>query len=583
VNAYRDLLDLVLRAIAGLQADGRLPQELDLSRVAVEPPRDPSHGEAATNAALVLAKAAGKAPMALAGQLVDALTGGPEIAAVASAAPGFINLTLAPAFWQRQVPIVLAAGRTYGRSDLGRGRAINVEFCSANPNGPLHVGHGRGTVFGDALSSVLEHAGFAVTREFYINDAGAQTEILARSLHLRYREALGEVIGEMPSGLYPGEYLRPLAAEIASREGRRWLDGGEAEWLGPFVRFGVAAMLSLIRDDLAALGVSHDVFTSERSLVDGGRIEEALALLDALGLLYTGTLPPPKGGKPDADWEPVPQLLFRSTAFGDEIDRPLKRSNGAWTYFAADIAYHLDKFRRGFATMVDVWGADHGGYVRRLQAAVRAVTEERGSLDVRICQLVNLLDGGKPMKMSKRAGRIVTLRDVVNEVGRDVVRFIMLTRKNDAPLDFDLAKVTEQSKDNPVFYVQYAHARICSVFRNAADEGIVPSPAELAGTETALLTDPAEIALLREMAAFPRVAEGAALHFEPHRVAFYLQDLAAAFHALWTRGKEEPRLRFLTTDYAKLTRARLAMLAATREVLATGLGLLGVQPVEEMH
>ncbi|MFL5337366.1 MAG: arginine--tRNA ligase [Geminicoccaceae bacterium] len=583
MSAYRDLLHLVLGAIAGLQADGRLPQDLDLSRVAVEPPRDPSHGEAATNAALVLAKAAGKAPMALAGQIVDELTGGPEVAAVASAAPGFINLTMALTFWQRQVPIVLAAGRTYGRSNLGRGRAINVEFCSANPNGPLHVGHGRGTVFGDALSSVLEHAGFAVTREFYINDAGAQTEILARSLHLRYREALGEAIGEMPSGLYPGEYLRPLAAEIASRDGRRWLDSGEAEWLEPFVRFGVAAMLGLIRDDLAALGVSHDVFTSERSLVDAGRIEEALALLDAAGLLYTGTLPPPKGGKPDADWEPVPQLLFRSTAFGDEIDRPLKRSNGAWTYFAADIAYHMDKFRRGFATMVDVWGADHGGYVKRLQAAVRAVSEERGSLDVRICQLVNLFDGGRPMKMSKRAGRIVTLRDVVNEVGRDVVRFIMLTRKNDAPLDFDLAKVTDQSKDNPVFYVQYAHARICSVFRNALDEGFGTSAPELADAEVKLLTDPAEIALLREMSAFPRVAEGAAQHFEPHRVAFYLHDLASVFHALWTRGKEEPNLRFLTAESAQLTRARLAMLAATREVLATGLGLLGVQPVEEMH
>ena len=583
MNAYRALLDLVLQAIDRMQAGGLLPPGLDLSRVAVEPPRDRAHGEAATNAALVLARPAGRRPMDLAGQLVDALAGAPDIAAVAHVAPGFVNLTMAPGFWQSQVPIVLGAGRAYGRSDLGRGRAINVEFCSANPTGPLHVGHGRGTVFGDALSSVLAHAGFAVTREFYINDAGAQSETLARSLHLRYREALGDWSGDIPSGLYPGEYLRALAAEIASRDGRRWLDCGEADWLAPFVRFGVTAMLDLIRDDLAALGVRHEVFTSERSLVEGGRIEEALALLDSRGLIYTGTLPPPKGGKPDADWEPVPQLLFRSTAFGDEIDRPLKRSNGAWTYFAGDLAYHLDKFRRGFATMIDVWGADHGGYVKRMQAGVRALTEERGSLDVRVCQLVNLLDDGKPMKMSKRAGRIVTLRDVVNEVGRDVVRFIMLTRKNDAPLDFDLAKVTEQSKDNPVFYVQYAHARICSVFRNASDEGIDTAVPELAKAELALLSDPAEIALLREMSAFPRVAEGAALHFEPHRVAFYLHDLASAFHALWTRGKEEPSLRFLTAESSQLTRARLAMLAATREVLATGLGLMGVRPVEEMH
>ena len=582
MNPFGELLGLVHEAVAAVQANGGLPAALELERVAVDPPRDASHGEAATNAALVLAKLARKPPMALASELAAALEGKGEIAQVSIAAPGFINLTMRPAFWQRQVRAVLAAGPDYGRSEIGSGRSVNVEFCSANPTGPLHVGHGRGTVFGDALAAVLSHAGFAVTREYYLNDGGAQTETLARSLHLRYREALGQSI-EIPSGLYPGDYLKPVAAEIVARDGDRWLAGGESVWLEPFASMGIDAMLELIRGDLAALGVAHDVFTSERRLIGDGRIDEALAVLGGMGLLYTGTLPPPKGGKPDADWEPVPQLLFRSTEYGDEIDRPLKRSNGAWTYFAADIAYHLDKFRRGFPAMVDVWGADHAGYIKRMQAAVRAVTAGEGALDVRVCQLVNLLDAGTPMKMSKRAGRIVTLRDVVDEVGRDVVRFIMLTRKNDAPLDFDLAKVTEQSKDNPVFYVQYAHARICSVFRNAAEEGLGEPAEPPADASLALLVDPAELALLREMASFPRVLEGAAIHYEPHRVAFYLQDLAGAFHALWTRGKEEPNLRFLIADAPELTGARLAMLAAVRRVIATGLGLMGVRPVEEMH
>jgi arginyl-tRNA synthetase len=532
---------------------------------------------------MVLAKPAGRPPMALAGQLAAALEGMPGIARVGSAAPGFVNLTMEPAFWQLQVRDVLAAGPDYGRSDLGRGRRVNVEYCSANPTGPLHVGHGRGTVFGDALAAVLAHAGYEVTREYYINDGGAQIETLARSVHLRYREALGEPVGAIPQGLYPGEYLIPVAREIAARDGDRWQAVDEAVWLGPFADEAVAAMLARIRDDLAALGVRHDVFTSERALIAEGRIEEALGVLDRQGLLYTGTLPPPKGGKPVEDWEPTPQLLFRSTAFGDEVDRPLKRSNGAWTYFAADLAYHLDKHRRGFPLMVDVWGADHGGYVKRMQAGVKALSEGEGALDVRLCQLVNLLDAGKPLKMSKRAGRIVTLRDVVDEVGRDVVRFIMLTRKNDAALDFDLAKVTEQSRDNPVFYVQYAHARICSVFRNAREDGLGDLARTPEDADLSLLSDPAELALLKEMASFPRVLEGAAVHFEPHRIAFYLDDLAGAFHALWTRGKEDPGLRFLLAEDPELTRARLAMLGAVRMVVATGLGLMGVRPVEEMH
>ena len=584
MNPFREHLDLVLGGVRRLQERGELPPDLDLGRVSVDPPRDPAHGEAATNAALVLAKPAGKPPMAVAGLLAAALEGAPGVARLASAPPGFVNLTMEPAFWQRQVKVVLEAGDGYGRSGLGGGRKVNVEYCSTNPTGPLHVGHGRGTVFGDALSSILAYAGYDVTREYYVNDAGAQVETLARSLYLRYREALGEAIGAIPEGLYPGDYLVPVAREIARRDGDRWLGRGEGEWLEPFARFGVDAMMALIRDDLAALGVHHDVFTSERALVAAGRVDEALALLEARGLIYAGTLPPPKGGKAaPEDWEPMPQLLFRSSAFGDEIDRPLKRSNGAWTYFAADLAYHFDKYRRGFPLMVDVWGADHAGYVKRLQAGVGALSQGDGRLDVRLCQLVNLLDAGKPLKMSKRAGRIVTLRDVVDEVGRDVVRFIMLTRKNDAPLDFDLAKVTEQSKDNPVFYVQYAHARICSVFRNAEAEGPDHLARAARDADLSLRADPAELAHVREMASFPRVLEGAAAQFEPHRVAFYLYDLAGAFHALWTRGKEEPDLRFLRADAAELTRARLAMLAAVRAVLATGLGLLGVRPVEELH
>lgn len=583
MNPFAELLSLVHDAARRLQAAGELPHELDLDRVTVEPPRDPAHGEAATNAALVLARPARKPPMVLASRLAEELRCMPGVADASGAPPGFVNLTLEPIFWQRQVKAALAAGADYGRSGQGQGRRVNVEYCSANPTGPLHVGHGRGTVFGDALASVLDHAGYAVTREYYVNDGGAQIETLARSLHHRYREALGERVGEMPAGFYPGDYLMPVAKEIAARDGDRWRQADEATWLEPFARIGVEAMLALIRDDLAALGVHHDVFSSERELVAGGRIEEALAVLDEQGLLYTGTLPPPKGGKPIEDWESSPQLLFRSTAFGDEIDRPLKRSNGAWTYFAADLGYHLDKFRRGFNEMVDVLGADHGGYVKRMQAGVKALSKGAATLDVRQCQLVNLMDEGRPLKMSKRAGRIVTLRDVVDEVGRDVVRFIMLTRKNDAPLDFDLAKVTEQSKDNPVFYVQYAHARICSVFRNAREEGRNVDATELIEADLALLTDPAELALVRELASFPRVIEGAALHHEPHRIAFYLQDLASAFHALWTRGKEVPELRFLRADAPALTEARLALLEAVRGVIATGLKLMGVRPVEELH
>ncbi|MEJ5231024.1 MAG: arginine--tRNA ligase [Geminicoccaceae bacterium] len=582
MNAFDSLADLVRSALERLIADGALPTGLPLDSVQVEPPRDPAHGEAATNAALLLAKPARLAPMELAERLAAQLRSAPEVVEAAAARPGFVNLRLVPAFWLRAVRAALELGADYGRVDLGRGRPVNVEYCSANPTGPLHVGHGRGTVFGDALANLLAYTGWKVTREYYVNDAGAQIETLARSVHLRYREALGEAIGPIPEGLYPGEYLVPVGRALAESEGPRWRDRPEAEWLPLFARRAVEAMLARIRDDLAALGVHHDLFRSERELVETGAVDEALAFMEKKGLLYTGTLPAPKG-KPVEDWEPVPQLLFRATAFGDDTDRPLKRSTGHWTYFAADIAYHLDKWRRGFDRMIDVWGADHGGYVKRMQAAVKAFSDGRASLEIRLCQLVNLLDGGKPLRMSKRAGRIVTLRDVVDEVGKDVFRFMMLTRRNDAPLDFDLVEVTQQSKDNPVFYVQYAHARIRSVFRHAAEQDLPGSARALLDAPLARLSDPAELALVRAVAAWPRTVRAAAEQSEPHRIAFYLQELAALFHALWTRGKEMPDLRFLVAEDRPLTLARLALLEAVRTVLATGLGLLGVTPVEELH
>jgi arginyl-tRNA synthetase len=582
MNPFADLRAAVVEAIGALQSEGRLPPDLDLERVAVEPPREAGHGDAATNAALVLAKPARRPPMALAEEILARLNGLPELEGAEVARPGFINMRLRDAFWREQIRVVLEAWADYGAADLGQGEAVNVEYCSANPTGPLHVGHGRGTVFGDALANLLARMGYRVTREYYINDGGAQVDALARSAYLRYREALGEDIGSIPEGLYPGDYLIPVGRRIAEEDGPRWLDAPEEAWLPEFRGRAVTAMMALIRGDLEALGVCFDVFTSEAELIAAGRIEEALEVLERRGLLYTGTLPPPKG-KEVEDWEPVPQLLFRATAYGDDGDRPLKRSNGAWTYFAADLAYHLDKYRRGASRLIDIWGADHGGYIKRMQAAVAALSDGQATLDVRVCQLVNLLDAGQPLRMSKRAGRIHTLHDLIDDVGRDVVRFIMLTRKNDAPLDFDIARVTEQSRDNPVFYVQYAHARICSVFRNAEEAGLGAPPGDLAAADLERLDDPAELALIKQVASYPRVLEGAARHFEPHRIAFYLYDLAAVFHGLWTQGKEQPSLRFLRADDVELTRARLAMIAAVRTVLAAGLGIIGVRPVEELH
>jgi arginyl-tRNA synthetase len=581
MNPFAEIRADVVAAIKAAQAEGSLPAGLPVERITMEPPRDPSHGDAATNAALILAKPAGLAPMQLAELLAARLAALPKVAAARAAKPGFVNLTLEDAFWRAQIKVALRAGADYGAADLGRGAPVNVEYCSSNPTGPLHVGHGRGTVFGDALANLLARMGYAVTREYYINDAGGQIDQLARSLWLRYREALGDAIGAIPEGMYPGGYLIAPGQAVAASEGPRWRDADEPEWLPLFRRKAVDAMMALIRDDLAAMGVHHDVFVSEAALVADERVEAAVRLLESEGLTYVGTLPAPKG-KPAEEWEPVPLLLFRATRFGDDVDRPLQSSKGEWTYFAKDLAYHLDKIRRGFAELIDVWGADHGGYIKRMQAGVRALSAERVALDVKICQLVNLLDAGQPLRMSKRAGRIVTLRDVVDEVGKDVVRFIMLTRRNDAPLDFDLAKVTEQSRDNPVWYVQYAHARICSVLRHAAAAGLAVEPARLLEAPLDLLADPADLALIRQVATWPRVLEAAAVHHEPHRVTFYLQDLAASFHALWNQGKERPELRFLQADQPELTAARLAMVVAVQVVLASGLQVIGVAPLDEM-
>ena len=565
-------------ALAALVEAGTLPPGLDTAAVSVEPPRDPSHGDIATNAALVLAKRAGLKPRDLAEALAEHLAKIDGVEAVDVAGPGFLNLRLAPAAWQGVLAALLEAGADYGRSDMGGGRAVNVEYVSANPTGPLHVGHSRGAVFGDALASLLAHVGYAVTREYYLNDAGAQVEVLARSTHLRYREALGEAIGEIPSGFYPGDYLVAVGEALAARDGERWREAPEAEWLDACREAALVAMIAEIEDDLAVLGIRMDRFSSERELVAAGRVEDVLTTLDGSGLLYTGVLEPPKGKQPDEDWEARPQTLFRATDFGDDVDRPLRKANGEWTYFATDIAYHLDKLERGYEDMIDVWGADHGGYVKRVSAAVEAVSGGRARLDVKICQMVNLLDGGEPVKMSKRAGTFVTLRDVVEAVGKDVVRFIMLTRRNDAALDFDYAKVTEKSRDNPVFYVQYAHARICSVERNAADANLGEGAANLA-----LISHPEELALIRMLAGWPRLLEAAAEAHEPHRLAFYLYDLAAAFHALWNRGNDEPGLRFLVADDDDLSRARLALLAGVKRVIASGLGVMGVAPLEEMR
>ncbi|MGE3149436.1 MAG: arginine--tRNA ligase, partial [Pseudorhodoplanes sp.] len=564
-NLFALVLDHVLAVNADLIAGGLLPAGIDQSRVVVEPPRDPSHGDMATNAAMVLAKDAGRKPRELADAIADKLRADPLVARVDVAGPGFINLTLKPHVWGGALQVAIRAGLDYGRSRLGKDQKVNVEYVSANPTGPMHVGHCRGAVFGDALANLLDFSGFAVTREYYINDAGAQVDVLARSAYLRYREALGESV-VIPDGLYPGDYLKPVGRALAKEHGAALKDMPEAEWLPTVRAKAIGMMMDQIRGDLDALNVRHAVFFSERSLIEGGhdRVGETIQWLRAQGQVYEGRLPPPKGAPVD-DYEDREQTLFRSTAFGDDVDRPLMKSDGSYTYFASDIAYHKSKFDRGFADMIDVWGADHGGYIKRMQAAVKAVSEGRAALDVKVVQLVRLLRAGEPVKMSKRAGEFVTLREVVDEVGRDPVRFMMLYRKNDAVLDFDLAKVIEQSRENPVFYVQYGHARGCSIFRMAKD--VLPDlPADAAARAARLaeapvgrLDDPAEMALMRRIALYPRLLESASLAHEPHRVAFYLYDLASELHAQWTRGKELPHLRFIIQNDPELSLARLAV------------------------
>ena len=589
-HLFADVLARVHAICAELATEGQWPDGIDFSRVVVEPPRDASHGDMATNAAMVLAKEAKAKPRDLADKFAEKLRADDLVASVDVAGPGFINLTLKPQVWADSLRTVLREGAAYGRSAIGRADKVNVEYVSANPTGPMHVGHCRGAVFGDALCSLLQFAGCEVTREYYINDAGAQVDVLARSAYLRYLEALGDNIGDIPEGLYPGDYLVPVGQALAAEFGDKLKAMSENAWL-PIVRAkAIAAMMEMIKGDLAALQIKHDVFFSERSLIETGnnKVTETIDFLRSKGDIYEGRLPPPKG-KPVEDYEDREQTLFRATAYGDDVDRPLIKSNGAYTYFASDIAYHKNKIDRGFHDMIDVFGADHGGYIKRMQAAVKGVSAGKATLDVKVVQLVRLLRDGEPVKMSKRSGDFVTLREVVDEVGSDAVRFMMLFRKNDAVLDFDLAKVIEQSKDNAVFYVQYGHARGHSIFKNARE--LVPELPEtdaaraayLADAAVERLTDPAELSLLKLLALYPRMIEAAAVAHEPHRIAFYLYDLASEFHALWTRGRDLPYLRFIITNDAEITRARLAMVQGVVSVLASGLAVLGVHAPTEMR
>jgi arginyl-tRNA synthetase len=580
MNLFADIRSLVISSLDEMVAAGDLPVGLDMANVAVEPPRDALHGDMATNAAMVLAKPADLQPRAIAEALAARLAEDPRIAGAEVAGPGFLNLRLNPAVWQGVVKAALAGGRDFGRSEMGRGVKVNVEFVSANPTGPMHVGHTRGAVFGDALAALLDFAGHNVTREYYINDAGAQVDVLARSAYERYREANG-LSPEIAEGLYPGDYLIPVGEALKDKYGTSLLDQPESVWLADIREFATGQMMQMIRDDLALLGVTMDVFSSEKAITASGRIEEAIETLRGMGLIYDGTLEPPKGKLPE-DWEEREQTLFRSTAHGDDVDRPVKKSDGSWTYFAPDIAYHWDKVHRGFDQLINIFGADHGGYVKRLKAVVSALSNGRVALDIKLTQLVKLYKNGEPFKMSKRAGTFVTLRDVVEQAGSDVTRFVMLTRKNDAPLDFDFDKVLEQSKDNPVFYVQYAHARVSSVVRKAAEAGIAADDATLGAADLSGMTHEAEIALAKKIAEWPRLVEIAARGHEPHRVAFYLFELASDLHALWNRGNEDASLRFVQDD-AATSQAKIALARAAGVVISAGLGILGVTPAEEMR
>ena len=579
MNIFNKLEQDIVAIIEALSAKGLVPAGIDTSRIVVELPRDETHGDLATNAAMVLAKPCGMKPRDLAELITAELLTLSDVAAAEIAGPGFINIQLQAGRWGEEITHILAEGTNYGRSQIGAGTHINVEFVSANPTGPLHAAHARGAIFGDALAQLLAFSGYDVTREYYINDAGAQVDVLARSAYLRYREALGEAIGEIPAGLYPGDYLCEVGQYLADTHGERLRDQDEAEWL-PLVRStAIDMMMAGIKADLATLGVKMDVFSSEKSLVESGIVADTIEHLRADGLVFRGVLEPPKGQK-DEDWEPREQLLFKATAFGDDVDRPLQKSDGSWTYFAADMAYHMDKWKRTdgkmAGEMINVWGADHGGYVKRMKAATQALSGAKDKLDVKLCQLVSLLDNGQPVKMSKRAGTFVTLSDVMEAVGPDVMRFIMLTRRNDQSLEFDYAKVTEKSRENPVFYVQYAHARACSVLRQPD----LPAPQEQ--IDLGVLNDVHELRLIRHLASWPKLIEAAAQAHEPHRIAFYLMDLAAAFHGLWNAGRDNPALKFVQPDAQMLTLARLELVKATALVIRSGLSLLSIDAVEEM-
>ncbi|MEX0284515.1 MAG: arginine--tRNA ligase [Paracoccaceae bacterium] len=581
MNLFADIRTLVLDALSQMQAEGALPDGLSFDNVAVEPPRDAAHGDMATNAAMVLAKPAKMKPRDIAETLAGKLAEDARVTSAEVAGPGFLNLRLARAAWQGVVQAILQNGTDYGRSRMGQGAKVNVEYVSANPTGPLHVGHTRGAVFGDALASLLAYAGYDVTREYYINDGGAQVDVLARSVYLRYLEAHGQDVA-FEDGTYPGDYLIPVGEALKEKVGDAYLNQPEDVWLIEVRNFATDAMMDLIREDLAQLGVKMDVFYSEKSLYGTGRIEAAIDSLKSRGLIYEGVLEPPKGKKPE-DWEPREQTLFKSTEHGDDVDRPIMKSDGSWTYFAPDIAYHYDKVSRGFDALIDVFGADHGGYVKRMKAAVSALSDGKVPLDIKLTQLVKLFKNGEPFKMSKRAGTFVTLRDVVDQVGSDVTRFVMLTRKNDAPLDFDFDKVLEQSRENPVFYVQYAHARVMSVLRRAAGESIAADDAVLRAADLSALTHEAELNVARKLSEWPRLVEIAARTNEPHRVAFYLYELAGDFHALWNRGNEVPELRFIQDDGAAASQPKIALARAVSVVISAGLGILGVEPAQEMR
>ncbi len=580
MNFFHSFQNEISKALDGIVQKGLLPANLDLTKVTTEPPRDPTHGDVATNAALVLAKPAQKNPRELALLIAENLKSIPFVVDVSVAGPGFINLTLSPDFWHQQLLILLTKKEDYASSTLGLGEKINLEYVSANPTGPIHAGHGRVAVVADVLANLLEKVGYRVLREYYVNDAGGQAEKLAKSTYLRYKEALGEKIEAIPEGYYPGEYLKEVGEALAARDGAKWLTLTEDDWLEPFRDFAINAMMTKIRDDLALMGIAHEVFTSETELNQSGAIETAVKTLQARDLIYEGILDPPKG-KVIEDWEPRLQLLFRSTQFGDDVDRALQKSNGSWTYFAGDIAYHYDKFKRGYATMINVWGADHAGTVKRITSAVSAITEGKGHLDVIICQIVNFMEGGKPFKMSKRAGTFIEARDVIHKVGKDPYRFMMVSRKSDAHLDFDFQKVLEQTKDNPIFYIQYAHARCHSVMRMAQD--IFPDWKSIPPSSLDLLNNEDELALLKLLAGWPRQVEIAAREREPHRLCYSLYEIAGQFHMLWNKGKENALLRFILPQNRDLTRARLAMLQGVVYVIASGLNIFGVTPVEEMR